>query len=75
MRFDKFRNLAADLITAFYEEEYEKMPYIRKGNTVYKKEGGHLKKVGTSSKSEVKSYMKTLRAVEHGWKPTGKRKK
>lgn len=48
------------------------MPYVKKGTSVYKKEDGHLKKVGKSTKARVKSYMRTLRAVEHGWKPTGK---
>jgi hypothetical protein len=47
------------------------MPYIRKGNTVYKKSG---KKVGSSkSTSTAKKYMRVLRAVEHGWKPSRKK--
>lgn len=49
------------------------MPYIVRetdgGGTVYKKTNG-LKKVGHSR--NVKKYARVLRAVEHGWKPTGK---
>ena len=45
------------------------MPYTVKGNTVYK----HGKVVGHSSNPAA--YVRTLRAVEHGWKPTGKGKK
>ena len=39
------------------------MPYISKGKTVYKKENGHLKKVG-STKGAVKSYLRALYAAE-----------
>jgi len=46
------------------------MPYVRRGNTVYKKSG---KKVGTSK--NPKKYMRVLQAVEHGRKPTGKKSK
>lgn len=48
------------------------MPYVRKGNTVYKKEGKKLVKVGTSTPDKIQSYMNLLRAREHGWEPTGK---
>lgn len=44
------------------------MPYVKKGNTVYKKEGGHMVKVGSSKNPE--KYMRTMRAIEHGWKPS-----
>jgi hypothetical protein len=44
------------------------MPYTRKGNTVYK----HGKKVGSSK--NPKKYLRVLRAVEHGWKPSKKKK-
>jgi hypothetical protein len=52
-------------------------PYIvREGGsgsgTVYKKTNG-LKKVGHSTK-HIKSYARTLRALEHGWKPKGRKK-
>lgn len=60
MNFEKIRNITADLINEIYEEEYENMPYKSKGNTVYKKEGGHLTKVGTSK--NPKAYMKALYA-------------
>ena len=50
------------------------MPYIAKGKTVYKKVDG-LKKVGTAkSRKTLKSYKRLLNALEHGWKPTRKRK-
>jgi hypothetical protein len=44
------------------------MPYAIKGKTVIKKSTGKV--VGHSS--NPKKYIKTLRAVEHGWKPTKK---
>ena len=41
----------------------EIMPWVRKGNTVYKKEGGHLVKVGSSSSpEEAKRYLRALYA-------------
>lgn len=46
------------------------MPYQIKGNAVIKKDS--RKVVGHSSKPE--EYIRVLRAVEHGWRPTGKRK-
>jgi len=46
------------------------MPYVIKGNCVYKKNGTL---VGCSD--NVQSYVKTLRAVEHGFKPNAKSKK
>jgi len=46
------------------------VPYVKKGNTVYKKEDGHLKKVGTSKNPD--KYIKTLNAVSHGFKPKKK---
>lgn len=45
------------------------MPYTLKGNTVVKKDTGKV--VGHSS--NPKAYIRTLRAVEHGWKPTHRR--
>ena len=49
------------------------MPYIRKGTKVYKKVDG-LKKVGESKSVEkAKTYLRTLRAIHAGWKPTGKK--
>ena len=51
------------------------MPYVRKGNTVYKKEGGKLISKGTSKDTATaKKHMAVLEGVEHGWKPS-KRKK
>ena len=50
------------------------MPYERKGKTVYKKEGGHLKSKGTSTTvAKAKSHERVLQAVEHGWKPSKKK--
>lgn len=45
------------------------MPYERRGNTIVKKDTGEV--VGHSSQPE--KYLRVLRAVEHGWKPTGKK--
>lgn len=41
------------------------MPYAIKGNRVIKKDTG--KTVGKSK--SPKKYLRTLQAVEHGWKP------
>lgn len=47
------------------------MPYQREGKIVFKIVGGKKKKVGESDSVEkAKSHMRTLQAVEHGWKPT-----
>ncbi len=51
------------------------MPYKRKGRTVYKKTNGWKKKGRAKSTSKAKRYERLLRAVEHGWKPTGKKAK
>ena len=76
MRFDKFRNLAADLITAFYEEEYGKMPAkitkVKGGYKVSTPSGTHAKH---TTKVKAQSQARLLNAIDHGWKPTGKRKK
>ena len=51
------------------------MPYVKKGNTIYKKVGDKLVKKGSSSSSKkAKSYLRVLNAVEHGWKPSSSRK-
>jgi len=47
------------------------MPYAIKGKTVVKKDSGKV--VGHSS--NPKKYLRVLNAVEHGWKPTGKKAK
>lgn len=47
------------------------MPYAIKGNTVIKKNTGKV--VGHSK--NPKRYLRTLQAVEHGWKPKGKKAK
>ena len=46
------------------------MPYAIKGKTVVKKDSGKV--VGHSE--NPKKYLRVLNAVEHGWKPTGKKK-
>ena len=46
------------------------MPYEIRGKTVVKKNSGKV--VGHSS--NPKKYLRVLQAVEHGWKPTGKKK-
>lgn len=39
------------------------MPYVRRGNTVYKRVGGHLVKKGSSKTAAgAKKYMKALYA-------------
>ena len=48
------------------------MPYVQHGNTVMKKTSHGLVKVGKSTKGKIKHYLNTLRAIEHGWKPTKK---
>jgi len=48
------------------------MPYVIKGNTVYKKTNG-LTKVGSSKNPQ--KYLRTLRALEHGWKPSRRKKR
>lgn len=48
------------------------MPYVKKGTAIYKKVGGKLVKVGQSTAGKVKSYLRTLLGVEHGWTPTNK---
>ena len=45
------------------------MPYAIRGKTVVKKDTGKV--VGHSSNPQ--KYIKTLIAVEHGWKPNRKR--
>ena len=45
------------------------MPYRIKGDTVVKKDTGKV--VGHSK--NPKKYVKVLNAVEHGWKPSGKK--
>ena len=44
------------------------MPYAIHGKTVVKADSGKV--VGHSQ--NPKKYIRTLRAIEHGWKPTGK---
>ncbi len=45
------------------------MPYAIRNKTVIKKNTGKV--VGHSR--NPKKYMRVLQAVEHGWKPTGKK--
>lgn len=45
------------------------MPYKIKGNAVVKKDTGKV--VGRSK--NPKKYLRTLQAIEHGWKPSGKK--
>ena len=47
------------------------MPYIIKGKTVIKKSTGKI--VGHSK--NVKKYLRTLRAIEHGWRLKKKKTK
>jgi len=47
------------------------MPYKVKGNTVVKADSGKV--VGHSK--NPKKYLRVLQAVEHGWRPKGKKSK
>ena len=47
------------------------MPYAIKGKAVIKKNTGKV--VGHSK--NPKKYLRTLQAVEHGWKPKGRKAK
>lgn len=47
------------------------MPYAIKGRSVVKKSTGKV--VGKSS--NPKKYLRTLQAIEHGWKPKPKGKR
>jgi len=50
------------------------MPYTRRGQDIYKKEGGSLRKVQhCTSVENAKKALNLRRGVEHGWKPTGKK--
>ena len=49
------------------------MPYSIRGKSVYKKEGGKLIKVGESD--DPPKYLRTLQAIEHGFKPSKKKAK
>jgi hypothetical protein len=52
------------------------MPYKRKGKVIYHLKGGHWSiKQRATSIANAKSAMKLLQGVEHGWKPTGKKRK
>ena len=46
------------------------MPYVIRGNAVYKKDTGKL--VGRSNKP--KKYLRLLRAIEHGFEPSKRAK-
>jgi hypothetical protein len=63
MKAEFIRNIPVSAIKEFLAEEYEDMPYERKGTTVYKKTSKGLVKKG-SSKTVVgaKDYMKALYA-------------
>jgi len=53
--------------------EGRKMPYKRKGKTIYHKKGGKwTKKQAAGSVNKAKKAMNLLRGIEHGWVPTGK---
>ena len=50
------------------------MPWIRKGNTIYKRTSRGLKKKQRArSVGAAKKALNLLRGIEHGWKPTRKR--
>jgi len=47
------------------------MPYKIKGKTVVRADTGKV--IGHSR--NPRKYLRVLNAIEHGWKPTGKKKK
>lgn len=52
------------------------MPYKVEGNKVLHFKGGKWSvKQTTGSPAKAQAAVRLLRGVEHGWKPTGKRKK
>ena len=52
------------------------MPYKRVGKTIYTKSSGNWKKKQTcGSIKAAEKAMNLLRGVEHGWRPTGKKKR
>lgn len=49
------------------------MPYtMRKTNGKYSVHSTHGVKAKKTTKKKAKAQMRLLRAVKHGWKPTGK---
>lgn len=50
-----------------------KMPFKRIGKTVYVKRNGWRKKGTSSSVLKAKRYLKLLRGIKHGFKPTKRR--
>lgn len=52
------------------------VPYKRVGNVVYHKKGGKWSvKARCRSASAAEAQVHLLQGVEHGWKPTGKKRK
>jgi hypothetical protein len=51
------------------------MPYKRVGKTVYKKTDGWTKKGTSKSVAKAKAHLMVLQGIEHGWRPTGKKKR
>jgi hypothetical protein len=51
------------------------MPYKLVGKTVMHKKDGWSKKQTAKSIPNAKKSLRLLNAIEHGWKPTGKKTK
>lgn len=52
------------------------MPWVRKGKNIYKNLGGHLHLVQSChSVGNAKAAMRLRQAVEHGFRPTGRRRR
>ncbi|HUW09480.1 MAG TPA: hypothetical protein VM537_07090 [Anaerolineae bacterium] len=51
------------------------MPYKAKGRRVMHKVDGWETKQTAKSPARAKRAVRLLRGIEHGWKPTGKRRK
>lgn len=52
------------------------MPYKRVGKTIYHKKGGKwVVKQRAKTVENAKKALRLLNAVEHGFKPTGKKKR
>lgn len=51
------------------------MPLMRKGKTIYHKVAGKWKvKAVAKNAANAKKYLRVQKALEHGWKPKGKKK-
>jgi hypothetical protein len=63
MKAEFIRNIPVNVAKEFLAEEYEDMPYERKGTTIFKKtSNGFVKKGSSKTVAGAKDYMKALYA-------------